>query len=99
MNVSKNEQAAIFLLGTALGTSIGLILATVFKPQPLSFLQDELVTIPPLNNNSYSTLIRNVTTEWINQLRAITADLVAAGYMQKDEANKQINELLLKVRQ
>ena len=104
MNNNKNEQAAIFLLGTAIGTSIGLILATVFKPRPLSFshvgLKAEAYKLPALSSaENFSNRIQNATTHWINQLKAITNDLVASGQMQHDEADKQINEVLLKVRQ
>lgn len=100
------ERAAIFLFGASMGTVIGLTLAALFVPQPAS--EPGVRALPPrpqpwspnghTDTDDVAYRIRAATDTWVAQLRAIADDLVAQGRLTSDEARRQVNELLAKVR-
>jgi gas vesicle protein len=105
MDRNKHEQAAIFLLGAALGTAIGLILATLFAPysgqetrQLIKTRSADLKTKVIAESDDFSQRIRAATDDWVAQLREIADDLVAQGRMSADEARAQIDDLLIRMR-
>ena len=105
MNQHKTEQAAIFLLGAAVGTTVGLIIAALFTPQsgPETrqrikergiALRDKVVS----ERDEFSERIRAATDSWVAQMQTIADELVAQGQLTAGEARTQIDDLLAKVR-
>jgi len=99
------RQIAIFLLGTALGTTIGLILAALFTPYSGSETRERLKNQSTAwkdrvaaESDDFSQRIRYATDSWVAQMRDIADDLVERGQLSADEARTQINDLLEKVR-
>ena len=99
------EKAAIFLFGASMGTVIGLLLAALFSPQ--SILEKQAAQRQENARHAYLAAnekddvgqrIRAATDTWVSQLRHIADDLVAQGRLSSEEAKRQINELLAKVR-
>ena len=100
----RYEQTAIFMLGAALGTAIGLILALLFAPhsgektrqsikERSVILKDKMLT----DKDQFTKRIQIATDEWVAQLRAVSDELVAQGRISADDARTQINDLLNKV--
>jgi len=82
---NKYEQTAIFLLGAAVGTTIGLILAILFTPQsgPETreliktrglALKDRVIS----EKDEFSHQVRAATDAWVAQLQTIADDLFEA---------------------
>jgi len=99
------EQSAIFMLGVAVGTAIGLILTLLFAPhsgeetrQLIKERSDTLKNKVLTDKEQFSQRIQTATDEWVAQLRAVSDDLVAQGRISADDARAQINDLLSKVR-
>jgi len=105
MKQDNVRHIAIFLLGTALGTTIGLILAALFTPYSGSETRERLKTQSTVwkdrlvsEGDDFSLRIRRATDNWVVQMRDIADDLVDRGQLSADEARTQINDLLAKVR-
>ena len=101
----QDEQVAVFLLGTAIGTIIGLILTLLFAPQSgedtRQLIKDRSYALKDkaiADKDHFTQRIQSATDEWITQLRAVTDDLVAQGRISADDAHAQINGLVDKMR-
>ena len=98
-------QSAIFLLGTALGATIGLILAAILTPksgpETRQYLKAQSFAFKNKvvqNSDDISQRIQAATDTWISQLRSAADDLVAQGHLSSEEADAQISEVLSRVR-
>ena len=95
------EQTAVFLFGTVIGTSIGLILASLNSAKRIQVTPPTLPA--PLKNKSlssddFSQRVQFATDTWVKQMRDIADDLVSQGRLTREEARTQMNELIHKLR-
>ncbi|RME41148.1 MAG: hypothetical protein D6796_16210 [Caldilineae bacterium] len=105
MQSSKKEQAALFLLGAAFGTALGLMVAVLFSPrsgpETRAWLRTQGSTLKARavsEGDEFAQRIRAATDAWVSQLQAVADDLVAQGRLTAEEARAQIDDLLAKVR-
>ena len=105
MRESKYNTLIAFLLGTALGTAVGMLLAALYTPysgeetrerikNQSAVLKDRVVA----ESDDFSSRIRSATDAWVAQLQEVADDLVDQGKMTTEEARAQIDALLAKVR-
>ncbi len=102
---AKYAQTAIFLFGTIIGTSIGMIMAGLFTPQTGSDtrkrLKEQSLAFKfklAQSSDDISSRIQSATDTWITQLRSAADDMVARGQLSSEEADAQITEVLTRMR-
>lgn len=105
MKPNRYEQASIFLLGAALGTLIGIVVAALCTPysgeEARKRILEQSVAIKDkalAGGDDFAARIRTVTDDWVAQLRVIADDLVRQGKMSADDARTQIDDLLTRLR-
>jgi len=105
MQSNKKEQAALFLLGAAVGTAMGLILAMLFSPrsgpETRAWLRAKGSTLKERavsEGDEFARRIQAATDAWVAQLQTVADELVAQGRLTAEEARAQIDDLLAKVR-
>lgn len=105
MKPNRYEQALIFVLGVALGTAVGAIIAVLYAPysgeETRKRLLEQGVAIKEkalADGDDFAVRIRTVTDDWVGQLRAIADDLVKQGKMSAEDARIQIDDLLTRLR-
>lgn len=105
MAQNKNNTLIAFLLGAALGTSIGMIIAALFSPYSGEETRDMIKTQSlalkdraVMESDEFASRIHDVTDEWLSNMQTVADDLVSQGKLTAGDARAQLDTILAKVR-
>ncbi len=105
MAQNKNNTLIAFLLGAALGTTIGMIIAALFSPYSGEETRGRIRTRSlalkdraVMESDEFAARIHGITDDWLSNLQNVADDLVSQGKMTAGDARAQIDTILAKVR-
>jgi len=102
---NKNNTLIAFLLGTALGTTIGMIITALFSPYSGEETRERIKTQSlalkdraVMESDEFAARIHGATDEWLSHMQTVADDLVSQGKLTAGDARVQIDTILAKVR-
>ena len=105
MAQKKNNTLIAFLLGAALGTTIGMIIAALYAPYSGEETRERIKTQSlamkdraMMESDEFAARIHGITDDWLSNMQSVADDLVAQGKMTAGDARAQIDSILAKVR-